>query len=181
MEKCYKDKCGGVLETIKDLPYHYKESGLDYIRLIGVLQYRCKKCGEMYVEIPRINDLHLLIGKNIVCKKEFLTGAEVKFLRKEIGMKSKDMAAALSMEPETYSRWENGKQSVAACHDKNLRMIYVMTASEAMGKVLSQDSRFILHEIAKKASKKNKKIQFTPSEWMNRLDEPIFGMGVRTA
>ena len=175
-EKCYE--CEGALETIKDRPYHYTESGLNYIWLIGVIQYKCKKCEEKFIEIPRINELHLLIGKTIVCKKELLSASEVRFLRKEIGMKSKDMAAALSIEAETYSRWENGKQSVASCHDKSLRMMYVMNASEKTGKVLFHDSQFALHDIAKTAAKKSKKIQFTPSEWMNRLDEPIFGMGV---
>jgi len=174
MERCYG--CDNVLDVIKDKPYNYKESGLDYVLLIGVLQYKCKGCGEHYVEIPRINELHLLIGKNIVCKKELLTGQEVRFLRKEISMKSKDMASALSMNPETYSRWENGKQEVASCHDKSLRMIYVLNASERTGKVLSLDSSLLLNGIAiKKAPKKNKKIKLTPAEWLNRLDEPIFG------
>lgn len=177
MEKC--DKCNHSLEIIKDRPYHYQESGLDYIWLIGVLQYKCGKCEDISIEIPRINKLHLLIGKNIVCKKELLKGQEVKFLRKEISMKSKEMAAALSMEPETYSRWENGKQDVAACHDKTLRMIYVLNASERAGAVLSYDSQSILNGIAiKKAPKKNKKVQFTPAEWLGRLNEPIFGREV---
>jgi putative transcriptional regulator len=148
MERCYE--CDSILKTIKDQPYHYMESGLDYIWLIGILQYKCEKCNETYVEIPCINELHLLIGKNIVCKKELLRGSEVKFLRKEIGMKSKDMSDALSIEPETYSRWENGKQTLAACHDKTLRMIYVMNASEKFGKVLSQDFQSILQDIAVK-------------------------------
>jgi putative zinc finger/helix-turn-helix YgiT family protein len=174
MEKCYK--CDSDLETITDLPYHYKESGLDYIWLVEILQYRCKKCGEVSVEIPHVNELHLLIGKYVVCKKELLTGPEVKFLRKEIGMKSKDMAAALSIGAETYSRWENGKQLITAPHDKGLRMIYVMNASEKMGRVLSQNSRSALLDIAaKKAPQKSKKIQFSLSDWLNRLDEPIFG------
>ena len=175
MERC--PKCDNILGTLKNRPYHYKESGLDNVWLVGISQYKCEKCGEIYIEIPHVNELHLLIGKNIVCKKELLTGPEVKFLRKEIGMKSKDMAAALSMEPETYSRWENGKQIIAAPHDKNLRMLYVMNASETKGKVLFQNSRSMLHDIAaKKAPKKSKKIQFKLSEWMNRLDEPIFGV-----
>ena len=171
---CYE--CNRAMKTIKDQPYHYTESGVDYIWLIGILQFKCKKCDETYVEIPCINELHLLIGKNIVCKKELIVGSEVKFLRKEIGLKSKDMAEALSIKPETYSRWENGKQSLAAYHDKALRMIYIMNASEKFGKVLSQDFQSILQDIAvKKAPKKRKKIQFTPSEWItNLLDSPIF-------
>ena len=177
MEKC--SQCTTTMKTIKDRPYNYTESGLDYVWLIGVLQYKCGNCGETYVEIPRINELHLLIGSNVVCKKEFLIGSEVRFLRKEIGMKSKDMAVALSISPEVYSRWENGKQAVAACHDKSLRMIYVMSESENMGRVLSKDSRSILHDIAvKKAPPKSKKVQFTPSEWLNGLDGPIFGRQV---
>lgn len=176
MEKCWK--CGKSLSVIKDHPYHYKESGLDYVYLVGVLQYKCS-CGENFVEIPRINELHLLIGKNIVCKKDLLRGEEVKFLRKEMGIKSKNMAAMLSLNPETYSRWENGKQEVAACHDKTLRMMYVMNASEKTGKVLSYDSLSILNDIAtKKAPKRIKKVQFSPAEWLNRLNEPIFGREV---
>jgi putative zinc finger/helix-turn-helix YgiT family protein len=175
MKRC--PECDNVLEILKKRPYHYTESGLDYIWLSGISQYKCRKCGEIYTEIPHVDELHLLIGKNIVCKKELLTGPEVRFLRKEIGMKSKDMAAALSMEPETYSRWENGKQVIAAPHDKNLRMLYVMNASETMGRVLSQNSRSILHDIAaRKAPKKSKKVQFKPSEWLNTLNEPIFGV-----
>lgn len=174
MDRCYE--CDNVLEVIKDRPYHYKESGLDNIWIIGLLQYKCGKCNETFVEIPRINELHLLIGKTLVCKKELLSGAEVKYLRKEIGMKSKDMASALSLVPETYSRWENGKQEVAPCHDKALRMMYVVNATENAGKVLSQGFLSVLHEIAlKKAPKKKKQIQFSPSEWLNNLDEPLFG------
>lgn len=174
MDRCYE--CDEVLEVIKDRPYQYKESGLDNIWIIGLLQYKCGKCDETFVEIPRINELHLLIGKTLVCKKEQLSGPEVKFLRKEIGMKSKDMASALSMVPETYSRWENGKQEVAPCHDKALRMMYVVNACENTGKVLSHGFLSVLLEIAlKRAPKKNKQIQLSPSEWLNKLDEPLFG------
>jgi putative transcriptional regulator len=176
MGKCWN--CGKVVSVVKDRPYHYKESGLDYVYLIGVLQYKCT-CGEDYVEIPRVNELHLFIGKYIICKKASLTGEEVRFLRKELGMKSKNMAAALSMEPETYSRWENNKQDIAPCHDKTLRMMYVMSASERTGKVLSRDFQSILNDIAVgKETKKKRRVQFTPSEWLSRLDEPIFGKEV---
>jgi putative zinc finger/helix-turn-helix YgiT family protein len=175
MEKCLH--CNTALEVIKDKSYHYKESGLDFVYLVGVLQYRCPKCGEMSVEIPRINDLHLLIGKALICRKGLLAGDEVRFLRKEIGMKGKELAAALSMEPETYSRWENGKRPVKACHDKSLRMIYVMNASEIFGKVLSSGSRWLLPEIAidKATRKTRERVNISSVEWLGGLQEPIFG------
>ncbi len=176
MEKCFN--CEKAVNVVKDKPYQYRESGLDYVYLIGVIQYECT-CGEKYVEIPRINELHLLIGKNIVCKKELLRGQEVKFLRKELGIKSKDMAAALSIEPETYSRWENNKQDIAACHDKTLRMMYVMNASEKAGKVLSRDFQSLLSDIAVgKPPQEEKMVQYTPAEWLSKLDGPIFGKEV---
>jgi putative zinc finger/helix-turn-helix YgiT family protein len=175
MEKCLH--CDTALEVIKDRAYRYRESGLDFVYLSGVLQYRCPKCGETSVEIPRVNDLHLLIGKALVCKKGLLAGDEVKFLRKEIGMKGKEIAAALSIEPETYSRWENGKRGVAPCHDKSLRMMYVMSASEKFGKVLSRDSISILSTIAidKAPIKTRGKIKISSVEWLHGLNEPIFG------
>jgi DNA-binding transcriptional regulator YiaG len=174
MDRCLH--CDTALEVIKDKTYHYAESGLDFVYLSGVLQYKCPKCGDKSVEIPRLNELHLLIGKELVCKKELLSGDEVRFLRKEIGMKGKDMAAALSIEPETYSRWENGKRSVASCHDKGLRMMYVMSASEKFGKVLFQGSRSILSGIAiGKAITPRKRMKISSSEWLQQLDEPIFG------
>ena len=168
-----------MLEVIKDRSYHYKESGLDYVWLIGILQYKCKKCGEHYVEIPRINDLHLLIGKNIVCKKELLSGQEVRFLRKEIGMRAKKwlMHFRLLQKHIHDGRMINRKSD--ACHDKALRMVYVMNASELMEKVLSFDSHSILHSIAiKEAPKKMKKVNFTSAEWLTTPNAPIFGREV---
>ena len=176
METCLN--CDGALEIVADQPYRYRESGLDQVWLTGLTQYRCGKCGEMSVELPCVDELHLLIGRSIVCKRELLTGPEVRFLRKEIGIKSKEMAALLSIEPETYSRWENGRQVLDACHDKSLRMIYVMQASEQRGKVLFGDWMSALRQIAtQKAPQESGRMEFSLAEWLNLPDRPIFGNG----
>lgn len=167
MEKCWN--CEGTLEVIRDQPYHYTESGLDNIYLHGLLQYRCTECGEMGAEIPMIKALHRLIAKEIVCKREFLAGDDVRFLRKELSMKSKEMADALAIEPETYSRWENGKQSVASCHDRQLRLIYILNASEEEGKILHRNIRKMISNMAVLPAL-SKKIDITPAEWMMTTD-----------
>lgn len=100
MKKCWV--CGKDLEVIKDKPYHYKESGLDNVYLHGIIQYKCSGCGEEAAEIPNIEDLHLLIGKSIICNNEHLSAREVVYLKKELGLKSKDMAELLSVTPQEY-------------------------------------------------------------------------------
>ena len=105
MKKCWV--CEKDLEVIKDQPYHYKESGLDNVYLHGIIQYKCSGCGEEAAEIPNIEDLHLLIGKSIICNNEHLSAREVVYLKKELGLKSKDMAELLSVTPQEYLNWEN--------------------------------------------------------------------------
>jgi hypothetical protein len=69
MGKCWN--CRKVVSVIKDRPYHrnqsyhYEKSGFNYVCPIGVTQYKCTS-GEDYVEIPRVNELHLLMGKYII-------------------------------------------------------------------------------------------------------------------
>ena len=172
MEKCWN--CGGTLEVIRDQPYRYSESGLDNVYIHGLLQYRCPECGETAVEIPMIKALNRLIAKDIICKREFLTGDEVRFLRKELPMKSKEMADALGIEPETYSRWENGKQAVASYHDRQLRLIYILNASEEEGKILHHNIRKMISNMAVLPAL-SKKLDITPAEWMMVTDDQIFG------
>jgi putative transcriptional regulator len=171
MEKCWK--CDTKLKVIKDKPYHYTECGLDNIYLHGIIQYECSKCRERGAEIPKINELHLLIGGDVVCQKALLTGDEVRFLRKELGMKSKDMAFALSIKPETYSRWENTKKVVSPCHDKNLRLLYVLNASAQEGRILHKSIRKMLRDVAIGPATATRR-EFTPAEWLGQTDGPIF-------
>lgn len=42
---------------------------------------------------------------------EELAGAEVRFIRRVLGMTGQELAAAVEMDPATLSRWEHGKQT----------------------------------------------------------------------
>lgn len=110
-------------------PYHFVESGLPYIYLVGVRQFRCE-CGNEFVEIPAIKQLMSLIARNVVLKNEALTGAEVRFLRKQLGQKAADFAAKVKLQPETLSRMETGKQAIGEKSDNYIRIYYALASKD---------------------------------------------------
>lgn len=74
------------------------------------------------IHIPDLEGLIAAIVVSRVLTPLQLSGAEVKFIRRAIGKTSKDFAEALGLDPATFSRWENGRQSVGEWADKQVRM-----------------------------------------------------------
>jgi len=176
MKTCWK--CGGELQVIKDKPYHYTESGLDNIYLYGIMQFKCKNCEEGGPEIPKIEELHLVIGRSLVCKESVLNAKEIIYLRKELGLKSKEMAEILSVSAQEYSKWENDKDNISSVYDTKLRLIYVLNADHQFGAVLHNGIRF-MQQIAKNQKavpkvKKEKAIEISLSEWMRPVQSQFF-------
>ncbi len=125
--------------------YHYTNSGLPNIYLVGVRQFKCE-CGETFVEIPAIKQLMSLIARHLAMKNEFLTGFEIRFLRKQLGQKATDFATNVKLQAETLSRIENGKQQAGEKTDLYIRIYYAFeskdpvlldTLKTALDKVLS--------------------------------------------
>jgi DNA-binding transcriptional regulator YiaG len=174
MDQCWK--CAHALTVIKSEPYCYSEGGLDNVFLYGIVQYRCPQCGDEVVTVPNIKGLHLAIARNLICKEEMLTGDEARFLRKELRLKSKEMAAALSMKPETYSRWENEKQGVSSTCDKELRLIYILNASEEEGRILHKNIRGMMVMMAVRPVSEPKRIELSAADWLVPIETPIFGI-----
>ena len=183
MEFCWV--CGGKLEIIRDRSYHYRECGLDNVYLYGIIQYRCPECGEEAPEIPELKGLHLLIAKELVCKGELMEGTEIRFLRKELRLKSKEMAELLSVTPETYSRWENSREIISEGSDSQLRYLYILNAEDKTGKILHEGIRFARSLASKKLARKIRnggktegkkpvKIDISISEWVMPHTGPIF-------
>jgi putative zinc finger/helix-turn-helix YgiT family protein len=103
--------------------YHYKESGLNYVWLIGVEVFKCE-CGENFAFIPCVQDLHKLIAEDLVTKEDQLSGSEIRFLRKHMGLKAKDFAKELGVRNVTVSRWENGEFAPSESFDRFIRLLY---------------------------------------------------------
>ena len=167
--------CGGDLKVIKDKPYHYDECGLD-VTLCGVTQYECADCEEAYVSLPNIQHLHRIIGAQICEKgKALLQPEEIRFLRKDLHMRAKQMARVLGTTPQALSRWENGHKPIGETHDRLFRAVYMMYASEQANHVICHGAIDMFSALPVKSKRKGieklKKIVLNPQEWLSDWGE----------
>lgn len=103
------------------ITHKYKECGLDNVTLIGVEYSRCDKCGEEYYGYGNMEKLNEMIASVLVQKKEFLTGNEVRFLRKHLGYSGAMFAKIIGYDDATLSRLERGSQPVTKAFDRLIR------------------------------------------------------------
>jgi putative zinc finger/helix-turn-helix YgiT family protein len=115
--------------------YLYTESGLDNVTLKNFPQYRCV-CGETLLGIKNIESLHRTIASILTKKKSPLTGKEIRFIRKEMGLRAKDLAEILGVTPVTVSRWENDTEKPEIAKDKFIRLLYIQTIQEKCKEVI---------------------------------------------
>jgi putative transcriptional regulator len=125
--KC--EQCGGET-TLKRGVYQYVESGLDNVYLNNIELRVCESCGAVAPRIPRINELHAVIGRAIALEGEPLSGAEARYLRKHLGLKGKEWAELLRVDVTTLSRWEAGEQKIGPQSDILLRLLYFSVLAE---------------------------------------------------
>jgi putative zinc finger/helix-turn-helix YgiT family protein len=118
--KCFN--CGAAVKSRKE-NYHYTDSGLSNIVLADVEVRHCATCGERDVVIPRLDELHRAIAHNVIKQEGKLSAEQVRFLRKYLGWSQADLAAHISVEAETISRWETGNQDMGPVADRLLRLL----------------------------------------------------------
>ena len=103
--------------------HHYEECGLDNVYLENIEIWACK-CGEVFIGLPAVPQLHRSIAQEILQKKSLLNGKEIRFLRKNMGLKTNVLSEYLGVTHHTISRWENGKLKISRSHDRFFRLIY---------------------------------------------------------
>lgn len=139
--------------------YKYIESGLDNVVLSGINVYEC--CGEVMPEIKNVEKLHKLIALAIVKKSSLLSGKEFRFIRKQMMLKEKEIAAILGVSPVSVSRWEKSNAKIGASNDRLIRMLYIQSVEENNKMVFCD----ILGSLAKiKQSAKRSKISIGQKE-----------------
>ena len=53
-----------------------------------------------------------------------MNGKEIRFLRRNMGLKAVELQEYLGVDNATISRWEHGSQNITPPHDRLLRMFY---------------------------------------------------------
>jgi putative zinc finger/helix-turn-helix YgiT family protein len=104
--------------------YHYKECGLDTVYLENVQIHQSHRCNEQVVRIPEMPRLNLVIGDCLLQMNSILNGKEIRFLRKNMGLKAVDLQNIMGVNNARISRWERGKQKISTSHDRLLRVVY---------------------------------------------------------
>ncbi len=105
-------------------PYHFTESGLPNVYLCGIKYRVCQICRMQSADIPALKNLMMVIARSIVESEAQLTGSEIRFLRKRLGLRSSELAALAGVSVEQVSRWENGRNKPEKSADKLIRMAY---------------------------------------------------------
>jgi DNA-binding transcriptional regulator YiaG len=102
--------------------YHYTESGLPNVWLANGFTIRKSNYGEG-VSIHDVDGLHRAIARTL-SNKARLTGAEVRFLRKEMGLSQRGLGELLGVTEQAVALWER-KGRLPKTADRLLRLIYI--------------------------------------------------------
>jgi len=86
--------------------------------------------GEPGVIIPDIPGLEAAIAVARVTLPHKLSGREIRFLRRSMGLKAVALAKFLDVTPETLSRWENGPEAISTNAERVLRLRVLQTLKE---------------------------------------------------
>ncbi len=102
--------------------YHYTECGLRNVWLTNGFTVRDFN-GQKAVSISDADQLHRAIGRAIATKP-YLTGTELRFLRKELGLSQKRLADLVGSTEQTVSLWER-RGRMPKGYDRLIRLFYL--------------------------------------------------------
>lgn len=137
----------------------YDDCGLRNIWLANGFRYEEIDGHGKCLEIDDLDGLHRSIAHHLVNYRKRLSGAEIRFLRVEMGMSQKRLADCLGVDEQTISLWERSKRRPAIAAERMLRLIYLEHAdgktrvAEMIGKWndidrLEEEAREVFKETA---------------------------------
>lgn len=113
-------------EPLDGEPLHYTASGLDYVYLLNGFTVEEDPDYGRIVTIKVEDDLLLAIGLYVICQERRLTGAEFRFLRKQMKITQKQLAKRLGVEDQTVANYEKGKVKIPFPSEQLLRMVFLL-------------------------------------------------------
>jgi putative transcriptional regulator len=131
--------CGAKPKIKKVALYRYPECGLPNVYLAGIDVAFCKECNEHYPIIRSILDLYGMIAESVALKPQPLSGAEIKFLRKQLGFTAVQWATYLKTDKTNISRWENDRAALSGQSDALIRYLYFRLLEEKENRQIGKE------------------------------------------
>lgn len=126
MNSCME--CGNSsLKQEKVSSYKYTGSEIPVTLVNSVQELTCEKCGAKFEVIHDLDSLSAAIAVGRVMSRTKLTGKEIKFLRKSLGLRAVELAPKIEVAAETLSRYEQGKAVMSPKTEKQLRILVAAT------------------------------------------------------
>lgn len=121
--------CGAAV-TPERRNYRYTESGLSNVILQGVEVADCPRCGTSDVLIPRMAKIHRAIAQALASSPARLTGEQLRFLRKHLGLSGDQLGSYLHTDRTKISKWENEDDRIGPATDRLIRLLTASLDSE---------------------------------------------------
>ena len=102
--------------------YQYKESGLRNVWLKNGYEVHKTPYGDG-VSVHFAEDLHAQILTALAMKPGRLTGAELRFIRKEMELSQANLAGLIGVTAQTLALWEKSKGKITAPSERLLRLL----------------------------------------------------------
>ena len=89
---------------------------------------QCTKCAETYTDGADMERAEFEVARR-VADSGVVTGETFRFMRRALGLQSKELAELLGVEPESVTRWEKGDRTMAPLAWLALAMLVVDRAN----------------------------------------------------
>jgi putative zinc finger/helix-turn-helix YgiT family protein len=125
-----REKCTGCGQytQISRGNYRFDEIGLP-VTLKNVELVKCDECGTIEPIIPNMNGLMHAVALAVITQERAMSGEEIRFLRKYLGLSTAQFMKLLHINQSTLSRWENG-ETVGPQSDRLIRLLVSNKSAE---------------------------------------------------
>ena len=110
--------------------YRYAESGLSNVILQGIEVADCPQCGTSDVIVPRMAKIHRAVAQALASSPARLTGEQLRFLRKHLGLSGEQLGGYLHTDKTKISKWENGEDQIGPATDRLIRLLVAALDSD---------------------------------------------------
>ena len=124
----------------------YPESGLDNVQLLNVPIWICAN-GHEELEVPAVEELHNLLAQMIVRQPATLSGKDIRFLRRRLGLTARDFSAQMGWTPEWHSQLENGHAGTNRQSDLLMKLACGVLLAKKLGRPAPDDLAPLVEEL----------------------------------